>query len=46
MKAKLVVPSKVTDAPVFSLVRMIALLVGAWISESVISMHAATAGDI
>jgi hypothetical protein len=43
---KLVVPEKINVAPVFSLVSMRALLAGAWISERVIDMHAATAGEI
>lgn len=46
MNAKLVVPSKVTEAPVFSLVRINALLAGACIPDRVMSMHAATAGEI
>ena len=46
MNAKLVVPEKVTEAPILSLVRMIALLAGAWILSSVIDIQAATAGDI
>lgn len=46
MKAKDVVPENVTLAPVLSLVRIIALLVGACMLSKVISMHAATAGEI
>ena len=46
MNAKLVVPSKVTEAPVFSLVRINALLAGACIPDRVMSMHVATAGEI
>ena len=46
MNAKLVVPEKVTAAPVLSFVRMMALLAGAWILSNVIDMHAATAGEI
>jgi hypothetical protein len=46
VNSKLVVPEKVTEAPVFSLVRIIALLAGAWILSNVRDMHAATAGEI
>lgn len=46
MNSKLVVPEKVTAAPVFSFVRIIALLAGACILSSVMDMHAATAGEI
>jgi hypothetical protein len=46
VNAKLVVPSNVTLAPVFSFVRIKALLAGAVIPERVMSMHAATAGEI
>lgn len=46
MKSKLVVPAKVTEAPVWSLVRIIALLRGASMLSRVMSMHFATAGEI
>jgi hypothetical protein len=46
VNAKLVVPENVTEAPVLSLVRIMALLAGACMLSSVIDMHAATAGDI
>ena len=40
------VPTKATVAPVLSLVRIMALLAGAWILSRVIDMHDATAGEI
>ena len=46
VKPNVVVPSNMTSAPIFSLVRMMALLAGAWIFDRVMDMHAATAGDI
>lgn len=46
MKPKVVVPEKVTEDPTFSLVRIMALLAGAWILSNVIDVHAATAGEI
>lgn len=46
VNSKVVVPEKVTEAPVFSLVRIIALLAGACMFSKVISMQAATAGEI
>jgi hypothetical protein len=46
VNSKLVVPKKVTEAPVWSFVRIIALLAGAWMLSRVIDMQAATAGEI
>jgi hypothetical protein len=46
VNAKLVFPEKVTEAPILSLVRIMALLAGAWMLSRVMSMHAATAGEI
>lgn len=46
VNAKLVFPENVTVAPVLSLVRIIALLAGAWMLSNVMDMQAATAGDI
>lgn len=46
MNPKLVVPEKVTAAPVLSFVKIMALLAGAWILSRVMDMHAATAGEI
>jgi hypothetical protein len=43
---KLVVPEKVTEAPVLSFVRIIALLAGAWMLSRVIDIQAAAAGEI
>ena len=43
---KLVVPEKVTEAPVLSFVRIMALLAGAWILSRVMDIQAATAGEI
>jgi hypothetical protein len=46
VNSKLVVPEKVTTAPVCSFVRIIALLAGAWMLSKVMDMQAATAGEI
>lgn len=46
MKPKVVVPENVTDAPVWSLVSIMAELAGAWMLSRVIEVHAATAGEI
>jgi hypothetical protein len=46
VNAKLVVPENVTEAPILSLVRIMALLAGAWILSRVIDIQAATAGEI
>jgi hypothetical protein len=46
VNAKLVVPENVTEAPILSLVRIIALLAGAWMLSKVMDMQAATAGEI
>lgn len=46
MKSKVVLPLKVTEAPAWSLVKIMALLVGAWILSKVMSVHATTAGEI
>jgi hypothetical protein len=46
VKPKVVVPENIRVAPVLSLVRTRALEAGAWMSERVMDMHAATAGEI